>query len=268
MSVWPFARLWGMMRFTVSHAHCVRASLSSSVDIQKCYDLPFVQVFCDWQHYMSHWDSWQLLWHLMFEQIAFYSTITLFAQFSCHLRSLSSSAFATSLCFSILNMPHWRCLQCFQVLSTVVNILTCANFKHWALAHLFFTIVKCIPHSNSCILQQKPRYSNPRDLSDITPRLIQEMIGVLWVRGNEEWEMDVGSKKRASNGAPDGQQPSLAASTRVIWRRACQQQWWWWSMIDHDDDGDGDGEVNVYLFRSSCLQYLGAKPARICDDDK
>ena len=39
-------------------------------------------------------------------------------------------------------------------------------------------------------------------------------------------------------------------------------------MIDHDDDGDGDGEVNVYLFRSSCLQYLGAKPARICDDDK
>ena len=137
MSVWPFARLWGMMRFTVSHAHCVRASLSSSVDIQKCYDLPFVQVFCDWQHYMSHWDSRQLLWHLMFEQIAFYSTITLFAQFSCHLRSLSSSAFVTSLCLSILNMPHRRCLQCFQVLSTVVKILTCANFKHWALALLF-----------------------------------------------------------------------------------------------------------------------------------
>ena len=139
MSVWPFARLWGMMLFTVSHAHCARASLSSSVDIQKCYDPPFVQVFCDWHHYMSHWDSWQLLWHLMCEQIAFYSTITLFAQFSCHLRSLSSSAFVKSLCLSILNMPHLHCLQCFQVLSTVVNILICAicNFKHWALAHIF-----------------------------------------------------------------------------------------------------------------------------------
>ena len=134
MSVWPFARLWGTMRFTVSHAHCVRASLSSAVDIQKCYDLPFVQVFCDWHHYMLHWDSRQLLWHLMCEQIAFYSTITLFAQFSCHLRSLSSSAFVTSLCLSILNMPHLRCLQCFQVLGTVVNILT------WAQEHIFFSL--------------------------------------------------------------------------------------------------------------------------------
>ena len=52
--------------------------------------------------------------------------------------------------------------------------------------------------------------------------------------------MDVGSKKRASNGAPDGQQPSLAASTRVIWRRACQHD-----DDDDDDDGDDDSEVNV-----------------------
>ena len=87
------------------------------------------------------------------------------------------------------SIPQYASLALFAVLPSFKHCC-----EHPDLCYLqalststsFFTILKCIPHRNSCVLQQKPRYSNPRDLSDITPRLIQEMIGVLWVRGNEE----------------------------------------------------------------------------------